>query len=134
MKKSKKLIFTVLSLGAMALSGCGTKATDEEYDPKHKHVWGEWETVTQPTELEDGKEVSKCTVKGCTKEKENPIPALGFLYHVTFKNADGTVIKTEDVRSVAKVSKPEDPVAPLPLLLSIQLCESLCVFQTVENT
>jgi len=75
-----------------------------------KHTWSEWVKVSEPTEGTPGKEVATCT--NCGRKKEQSIPALGYLQNVTFKNADGSVLKTEQIRSVNKIEKPADPTAP----------------------
>ncbi|MCR5308744.1 MAG: hypothetical protein K6E21_01365 [Bacilli bacterium] len=88
------------------LDGTNGSTTEE----RCKHTWGEWEEKVAPTETNVGKKVAKCTK--CGKEKEDDIPALGFLYNVVFKNADGSELKSEQVRSVNKIEKPADPTAP----------------------
>lgn len=105
-----------MSLGAISLAGCsnngeGSKTPNpDEKVPCKKHTWGDWVRTEEPTEGKDGKEVATCTVCGATKDQK--VPALGYLQHVTFKNADGSVLKEEDVRSINKVTKPADPTAP----------------------
>ncbi len=109
MKKSKKTFgLLTLALSALAITACPSK--EEEEHPPHK--WSEWEQTVAPTELNSGKRVAKCTVDGCTATKKEDIPAIGFPFNVTFKNADGSVIKTEEVRSIKNIEKPADPTAP----------------------
>lgn len=102
-KRNTLLSLSLLGICTLALAGCEKHET---------HTWGEWERTVEPTELQPGKEVAKCTYKGCDKQKERDVPALGFPFNVTFKNADGSVLKTEVVRSIKNVEKPADPTAP----------------------
>jgi len=140
MKKAKTgIALLMFSLGAVSLVGCGEDKPEEEKTVEKeckscgkkvkvaesatdcpecskplagckKHEWGEWERTVEPTEAKVGKEVAKC--KNCTATKDQDVPALGFLYNITFKDANGTVIKSEQVRSVNKIEKPADPTAP----------------------
>lgn len=102
---------------------CGEKikvAADEKTCPKCKgpiaaadcppHEWGEYVVKTEPTQAADGVKVATCSKCGITKEQ--PIPALGFEYNLTIKDAAGSVIKSEKVRSINKIEKPADPTAP----------------------
>lgn len=101
----------VLSLSAMALAACGESDTGKTETKKcPPHEWSEYVQTKAPTELNKGEETRTCSK--CQKTDKRDVDAIGFEYNVTFKDASGAVIKTEKVRSVKKVTKPEDPVAP----------------------
>ena len=112
MKKSKsKLALMMLTLGALTMAGCGeTTGETGGDDEHHKHEWGAYVVETAATELLEGKEVKTCIT--CGKTSDRSIPALGFERTIVFKDANGTVIDTQKVRSVNKITKPADPTAP----------------------
>ena len=74
------------------------------------HDFGEFVVQQEATAAKDGVKVSKCSKCGATKEQA--IPALGFDYNLTIKDASGAVIKNETVKSINKIEKPTDPNAP----------------------
>ena len=142
MKNRKtSLAFVLLALGSMSMVACGNKGNNEVVEgqievtcencikkvkvakdtykcPECKkglkkcppHTWSDFKVTEEPTELKKGKKVATCYY--CDKQKTEEIEALGFLYNVVFKGADGSEIKSEQVRSVNKIEKPADPAAP----------------------
>lgn len=54
--------------GTLLLDSVSAPLSDE-------HIWGNWQVVTQATELNDGQKKRTCTV--CAKDEYAPIPAFG---------------------------------------------------------
>ena len=74
-----------------------------------EHVWNNGVVTTDPTYADDGVMTYTCTVCGATRTE--PIPHL--LGHtVTFKDWDGTILKTETVEHGGAATAPADPTRP----------------------
>ena len=74
------------------------------------HTFGEYHQTKAPTALSDGIEEATCSK--CGQSMTRPIPATGFEYNLTVKDANGTVVETRKIKSIEKFAKPADPTAP----------------------
>ena len=112
MKKStRKIALTVLSLGAMVITGCDNGNGGDGPKTCPPHTWGDYKIIKEPTETTPGVKARYCTV--CDKKgSDEEIPKLGFPYEAVIKDASGAEISKKTYRSVEKLEKPADPVAP----------------------